>query len=174
MTVPPSDHKRSEDPASDEKVGYGKPPVRYRFKPRNANAPPVRRGPKPDRSVDVAAILSRPMKVSGKGRTKKIDARQLALESQARRALEGSFPAMKAFFKACRIAGLLERPAQAPTCGVFVVPRDIPYELGVTMFTELGQPPWSDDVRQRYLAHYLRGRTRLQAIHDTINGFDHE
>ena len=125
---------------SDDYVGYGHPPKAHRFKPGRSGHPG--RKPKVQGPLDAETLLSAPISVTKNGRKLNLDPRELAIESQFRRALKGEIGAVRACLEKCIAAGLLREWAEDEHQHFHEVPREWGWDEWRSKYHELGPPPW--------------------------------
>lgn len=127
-------------PDSDDYVGYRHPPKAHRFKPGSSGNPGGKskcKGP-----LDAETLLSAPVSIKKNGRKMTVDPRQLATESQFKRAFKGDIRAARACFEKCVAAGLLREWTEDEHQFVLVVPQDWDRDEWYAKYAELGPPPW--------------------------------
>ncbi|MEL6727048.1 MAG: DUF5681 domain-containing protein [Pseudomonadota bacterium] len=104
----------------EEKIGYGKPPKKHRFKPGQSGNPKGR--PKVYKSP--ISVLEEPIAMRVDGKTREVSSFEAAFRKTAQKALEGRLSAIKRFFKECEKAKLLTNENVQPMSGVWYAELD--------------------------------------------------
>src|ERR1700730_9371998 len=110
----------------DYGVGYGRPPDATKFGQRSQ---PKRRRRNIPEIPNILTLLNEPVPVARDGKQEKLHPHEVMMLSLTKRALKREFRAIKAFFKECVKAGLLDAPPQARSSGVLVVPKWMPDQM---------------------------------------------
>jgi hypothetical protein len=136
------------------KVGYGKPPKVYQFKPKNGEATEgkSKRSKTSKRSTDgpeqvnLAPLFAEPVRVSKKGRVESMDPFEGLLRKQVEQAIKkGSHSSIKAVIDVAIEHDLVKRPPPAPGGGVLLVPLRTEEDLvryQRTFFPDDPTAPW--------------------------------
>lgn len=144
--------KNDNESIRNYKVGYGKPPKEHQFKRKDHtedhNKPTRRRKrtKKNQNKIDVSGLLSAPLLVKADGKSSKMDPFEIMLRKQAKGAVGGSLPAIKAVLSAAIKCELLYIPPIERTGGVLVVRVNVDddYDSWVKLFGP--DVPWDESL----------------------------
>jgi len=125
---------------TDEYVGYKHPPKASRFKPGKSGNPG--RPKKDEGPIDAGTILSAPVIVTKNGLKISMDPRQLAIDSQFKRAFKADLRAASACLDKCIAAGLLIEWKEDDHQYRRIVPREWDWDEWHAKYDALGPPPW--------------------------------
>lgn len=124
----------------DDEVGYKKPPKKHQFQPgQSGNS---RRKRKDAGPVDAATLLGASVTITRNGRTMKIDPRQLAIESQFKRAFGGDIRSARAVIKLLVDADLLKFSEEDDHVYCYLAPKEWDFEEWLDKYYSEGPPPW--------------------------------
>ncbi len=151
--------------AGNYTVGYKKPPVEHRFKPKHLREPRNLNRARKEAVVDIAKIFDTPIKVKRGGKTVAMHPFEAELTSLGKRALKGEPRATKLFLKHCEAAGLLDPARVEQTHGVFVIPEGANGAIMNVMLQTYGLPPWDPDIYASVEAEYARDQARIEELY---------
>jgi hypothetical protein len=139
----------------DGAVGYGRPPRDSQFQKGRSGNPHGR--PRKRRTADLAAILDTPVSVTRGGRTVAMDQKEVELRQVLKKGLAGDLRSISYLFEELEQHGALPVPKQ--NGGVVLLPsNDMPEDMAMWLFLNVGRPPWSPRDIARGRAHYLKHR----------------
>ena len=138
-------------------VGYKNPPKHSRFR---KGGPQPQRRPKKDRSVDVYALMSAPVKVGEGDAARKMHPYELALRKAVVDAIKGKISSIAFLLKQFERYGVI-RPTLIQNAWPMRLykPYDYHPDLWDKNLRELGPPPWSGEHD---------GVSRLQELRDAV------
>jgi hypothetical protein len=149
--------------AEGYEVGYRKPPFASRFgRDRQPDRSKLRA--MPERALNIAALLDRPINVARKGKKTKMHPHEAMMHSLGKRAIKGEIRAIKLFLDECKKAGLLDPPPAEQRRGVFTVPKGVPMEVAARMLKVVGLPPWDQKRYAEVTAEFENDRAHIQQL----------
>lgn len=152
------------------KVGYGKPPQNWQFKPGttgNRAGRPKRKPPDP------AGLLDEPLAVRENGEVRYMHPKELALQQQFKKALEEDDTATQLhLIEKMERHGLLASQMAREHGGVVVLDdRTMPFAMARILAAAAGTGPWSAAQIAKARAQYCAGRSAKQAQIDAAIGY---
>lgn len=118
--------KNGKKTEGDYEVGYGKPPKEHQFKrkdhaeSRDKPGRARKRTKEEPKKVDLVKLLSASIPVKTNGKTRKMDPLEIMLRKQAKQAVSGSLPGIKAILAAAIEYDLLHVPPSERSGGVMI------------------------------------------------------
>jgi hypothetical protein len=153
------------------RVGYGKPPKNWQFKPGKSGNPNGRRGKKaPDGATN---LLDKPVPVRHGDQVIRMRPKELAMRQQVKNGCEGDdFQALKHLLDQFEAHGLLAAYQSDAGGGVLELSEDtMPFHMHLILATSFGLGPWSQAELRQAGAEYVKDCTPVQAKIDAAIGY---
>ena len=141
----------------DPPVGYKQPPKHSQFR---KGGPQPQRRKKADKTIDVRALLSKPMTIGDGAGTRKVHSFELSLTSICQKAIKGDMRAAATamdYFYRYGVIGIHDDAKEWPSR--LEVPVDYDYDEWMANYELLGPPPWPFEHD---------GISRLQELRDAV------
>ncbi|MEZ5656107.1 MAG: DUF5681 domain-containing protein [Sphingobium sp.] len=147
-------------------VGYGKPPVHSRFQPgRSGN---VSGGSRKKTDIDAIGILSEPVPVRRKGKTRSMDMREVGLHQLAKKAQGGDRASLFHIINELLRYGALGKPQPVDAgSGVFHAPSTMPWRMVEILADRHGALFWTPaqvaSAREEYIGERDEDTAQIDA-----------
>lgn len=154
---------------SDYRVGRGRPPRNWQFKPGQSGNPGGR--PKKSSAIDVMAILDEPVTISQEGKTRKMSPAEVTLLRMVKRAIKDEdLHSILYLIERFERYGLLA-PLPSAFNSVLRLPNTMPWRMACNMAERFGMPPWNDKQKAIGREHYIATRTEEERAMDEAMGY---
>lgn len=116
--------------------GYGKPPVKNRFKKGKSGNPKGRPKKKTDDSTDVLSIIEEPLTVKINGKTNQMSPFEIATRKLSQKAIRGDFPSISKFIQLCVEYSVITPLLNEDGGGVLTAPPGVDFHEWLKSVTE--------------------------------------
>jgi len=150
---------------SDYRVGKGRPPRNWQFKPGQSGNPGGR--PRKKQGVDVIGLLDEPVAVSQDGRTRSLPPAEVMLRRIVKRALkDDDLRSILFLIEQFHHHEVFAPPASTGYGGVLPLPNSMPWAMALDLAERFGLPPWNEKQKALGRERYLATRTEEERVVD--------